>query len=62
MVCYRYTLSQIADQLNRKETEHLFKDPIDHGREFTVGNVQSFLKRVFPSRDDTQAAVEMLGE
>ena len=79
-VCCRYTLRQIAEQLNRKETEHLYKDPADEGmpprqtynhpnqpqrncvgREFTSDNIQAFLKRVFPSQDDTQAAVEMLG-
>ena len=57
----RYSLSQIAEQLNCQETEHLYKHPRDHVRNFTAGNVQAFLKRVFPSQDDTQAAVEMLG-
>ena len=60
VVCFRYILNQIVEQLNRKETEHFYKTPIDHDRKFTIDNVQAFLKRVFPSRDDTQAAVAML--
>ena len=58
---HRYTLNQIAEQLNDPKTEHLFKNPGDVGREFTKGNVRSFLQTVFPPEDDTQAAVELIG-
>ena len=37
----RYTLNQIAEQLNDPKTEHLFKNPADVGREFTKGMHQT---------------------
>ena len=35
----RYTNTQIAEQLNRPETEHLYKHPQDQGRQFTAGSL-----------------------
>ena len=109
----RYTNTQIAEQLNRPETEGVYKHPNDRGRVFTAGslvlgvfgahlcylslpafyrvhrrfvsvggslgptcvicqylhftcmwlspgNVQAFLKKMFPSEVDTQAGVNAL--
>ena len=58
----RYTLSQIAEVLNREETAQIYKHPKDLGRVFTRGNIQALLNKYFPPDEDTQAAVALLGE
>lgn len=58
----RYTMTQIANVLNRPETDHIYKHECDSGRSFTKGNVQAFLRKVFPPERDTQDGVNLLGK
>ena len=82
-VSKKYTNTQIAELLNRKETEGMYKHPQDQGRVFTAGslelgrgppvpsltsphvpctgNVQAFIKKMYPSDQDTQAGINALG-
>ena len=39
-VSKKYTNSQIAEILNRKETERVYKHPQDHDRVFTAGSLE----------------------
>ena len=59
-VSKRYTNKQICEQLNRPETEEIYKHPRDVGRVFTPSNIQAFLKKMFPPNADTQAGVNAL--
>lgn len=82
-VSKKYTNTQIAEMLNRKETEAMYKHPQDRDRVFTAGslgvgkgprvpsltsphvpctgNVQAFIKKMYPSEQDTQLGINALG-
>ena len=60
-VTKRYTFTQIAEQLNRKETDHIYKHPNDSGRVFTRNNVMKLIMKMFPAKHDTQAGINILG-
>ena len=60
-VTKRYTYGQIAEQLNYKDTEHIYKHPMDSGRDFTANNVKKLLSKMFPTKQDTQAGINILG-
>ena len=60
-VSRKYTLTQIAEMLNLPRMAEVYKHPHDRNRKFTRGNVQAFLKKMFPSAEDTQAGINVLG-
>ena len=58
----RFSLSQMVQVLNDKNTRDIFRHPKDRDRDITRSNVQALLKRLFPAENDTQHAVQMLEE